>query len=86
MTNEKFIKKWEKTRKLGKVKYVLLNYSASALGLIIGAVICKYLLHFEFQPDNFLLLLIGTLVGCIIGGTKGWDSKEEKYQTIIKET
>ncbi len=84
---EKFISKWQKTRKKGKARYILSSGVLAVLPIIISSIIAR---TFITQP------IIGTpLLGIYLGGTFGglvgilqganirWNRNEERYNDLM---
>jgi len=91
MNTEKFMKNWEKQRKKGKLKFVLIfglwvSFGSSAGYLLPTLVIGK--------PANLSTLgifgggcvyFIAGFLGGVLGSSIQWNKKEEQYNDLIKK-
>ena len=80
MDEEKFIKKWERYRKKGKLRYVLCNFTIYCVIYLATSIV-----FFTVTGSNFNLpLFCGLLIGSIIGVPVNWNRNEEKYFRLRK--
>lgn len=83
MNNEKFIRRWEKTRQKGDGRYVLTNGIAVGIGMFVGSVISRLI---NLKPFDFYMhfgYFIGGFIGGIIGAIINWPRNERKYNELI---
>lgn len=79
MRNEKFIRRWEKTRQKGEGIYVLTNGLGIGTGMFVGTVISRLITH--KNPFDFYMhfgYFIGGFMGGIIGAIINWPRNEKK--------
>ena len=84
--NEKQIHKWEKTRKMGKKKFIF-YYGVLFWGLLTGflfPIIGLILFKKTLSLSDFIISLIIFPLGGILFGLTMWHSSEKKYQKCIK--
>ncbi|MBE6067842.1 MAG: hypothetical protein E7211_09140 [Clostridium lundense] len=84
MNNKKFIRKWEKTRQKGDGGYVLTNGIVMGIGMCIGAIINKLIIHknsFDFYMyfEYFVAGFIGGIIAAIIS----WSKNEKRYNELV---
>ncbi|WP_186429730.1 hypothetical protein [Clostridium sp. BSD9I1] len=84
MNNEKFIRRWEKTRQKGDGRYVLTNGIAMGIGMCIGAIINRLIIHknsFDFYMyfEYFIAGFIGGIISAIIS----WSKNEKRYNELV---
>lgn len=89
MNNEKFIMKWEKTRKKGKFRYVMTTCITSILAGFIGSFIAILVKEGDFfnsltgdYSSTYIGAFLGSFVGAGIGSLIRWSSNEEKYSNL----
>ena len=84
--NEKQINKWDKTRKMGKKKFVFF-YGILCFGIITG-LLGSFFGAFLFRKPLSLERFIVSIVVCSIMGIainiSTWNSSEKKYQEKMK--
>lgn len=99
--DEKFIKKWEKVRKKGKINYTLtwglIMGTSTCIGSIMGIIIKIWITSKTFSLNNREMLLFWDslsylvyFIGGFLGGLIGtfyikWDRNENEYYKIINE-
>ncbi|RED59247.1 hypothetical protein [Cohnella lupini] len=79
---EQFIRKWEKKRKLGKQKYILL-YGVVLIGMSVTILLSLIDLIFNGTVSIVYLLgriLIFPTIGSVIADRR-WEKNEKKYIT-----
>lgn len=91
--SEKFLTKWNRYRKYGKVKYILI------FGVLLESLYCLLFMtlilpmvdyNFNFQYYSWLTFIKNATIGVIIGPIIGfitsytlWNYNEDKYATIM---
>jgi L-asparagine transporter-like permease len=80
MDDEKFIRKWEKHRKKGKVKYVLCTFMIYAMIILVTSFVYFMVTGSDFNLPVFCGLLVGEILGLPIN----WNRNEEKYGRLRK--
>ena len=90
MNNEKFIRKWEKSRKKGKFRYVITACITSILGSFVGffiGMLVKEGYSFNLLTESYfityIVVFLGSIVGAGIGTLAKWSRNEEKYNNLI---
>ena len=78
MTNTKFIKKWERNRKKGKIVFILIYCFALSVSSLVGVLIA-YIITGKISFDSTLGLTVGAFIGGAILGATMWYSNESKY-------
>lgn len=94
--HEKFLKNWNRYRKYGKSKYILLFgvvFDSLSCLLIMTLILPMVKYNFNFQHYTWLIFIknvtIGVIVGPIIGlifGYTRWNYNEDRYATIMTHT
>lgn len=84
MNNKKFIRKWEKTKQKGEGIYVLTNGIAMGIGMFVGTVISRLIIHknsFDFYMyfEYFVAGFIGGIISAIIS----WSKNEKRYNELV---
>ncbi|KGK82896.1 hypothetical protein [Clostridium sp. HMP27] len=84
MNNEKFIRRWEKTRQKSEEIYIFTNGLVMGTGMCMGAIINKLIIHknsFDFYMyfENFIAGFIGGIIPAIIS----WSKNEKRYNELI---
>lgn len=82
MGNTKFVKKWERNRKKGKIVYILIYCFALSVSSLVGVLIA-YFITGKISFDSTLGLTVGAFIGGIILGTTMWYSNENKYMASV---
>lgn len=77
--DEKFIMKWEKNRKRGKMMSIL--YYSIINSIVLLAILIIYSL--VSASDFDLIMFIGLLTGNLIGLLIRWSINEEKYHDLL---
>ena len=84
MNTEKFIKKWEKVRQIGKKKYIL-KWSMIYCICFIICMFSSWLLGNDFNfrlYDLFLFFIFYVIIFYI--SIQSWNEKEKKYNKLLK--
>ncbi len=80
MDDEKFLIKWEKNRKKGKLKYILCNFTIYCVVYLATSIV-----YITVTDSNFNLpLFCGLLIGSIIGVPINWNRNEDKYHKLLR--
>lgn len=86
---EKFINKWEKTRRKRKRSYVLVSGLLMCSAMLIGGIIGKLIAPQSILHEKYWFIYLGCLVGGLTGGLSGatarWDRNEEKYKDLTND-
>ncbi len=83
MKTDRFIRKWEKGRKKGKIFYVLSYCIIMGSSMLVGSVISNYLITGDFFDTFNLTSMLGGVIGGAIGGYIRWNLNEEKYSKYV---
>ena len=81
MLDSKFIKKWERNRKRGRLVYALFSCVIMSSSFLAGAIIA-YLFTGKISLYTTMGLMIGGLIGGAIGGILKWTTNEKKYMKL----
>lgn len=83
---ERFIKKWEETRKKGKRRYILGEGLLIVLVMMIGGIIGKIIAPQSVTLEKYWFIYYGFLIGGLTGGLHGanirWNRNDEKYKDL----
>jgi hypothetical protein len=89
---EKFIRNWEKQRRKGKLKYVLINAGLVAAPLLGGIVFGSVFLYSSPSSYSFVYYLptyfFTAAAGLLVGTLKSlyvWGKNEAKYSKLSHE-
>lgn len=83
--NEKFIKRWEKYRKKGKLKYILTNIIIYILVYWLTCIIFIVINGYDFHRlTKYLPTFIGALMGYTIMSPINWNRNEKRYCNLLK--
>lgn len=99
--DKKFVEKWEKIRKKGKMNYALtwglIMGVFTSIGSIMGTIIRIWVTSETFSFNNREMLIywhslgyLGVIIGGFLAGLTGafyfrWDRNENEYNKIINE-
>lgn len=83
--NQKFIKRWEKTRKKGKFKFMLTNFIIYSIVFWITSVILIVIIKGKdfYQLKKQFSIFIGCIIGFVIGSPINWVMNEKKYNNLL---
>lgn len=92
--SEKFLTKWNKYRKYGKVKYILIFgvlleslYVLLLMTLILPMLDYsfnfQYYSWFNFIKNACIGIIVGPIIGFITGYTQ-WNANEHRYATVMQ--
>ena len=82
--NEKFIKKWEKQRELGKDKYLRINRIKNISAYLITCIILMLISGNLDMLITFSIIFVGVLYGNIFILPVNWNNNEERYNELKK--
>lgn len=89
MKKEKFIDKWQKVKRQGKIKYVHTNSTTIGITMFCGFLLNKLMkgdtLDKKLEFNRGFGILFGGLIGGAIGGMISWHSKEKKFNRLINK-
>jgi hypothetical protein len=83
--NEKKVKRWERTRKMGKTRYIIV-YGVLIWGIVAGLsfpFIQWILFNQPPGPSRFVLSLIVFQITGIFVGIVTWNNSERMYQQFL---
>lgn len=86
---KKFIKRWSKSRKKGKLKYVLTFSIIMGLVMFVSSMFGRLIANgfsifsMEYYWDMPLASFIGGFIGGVFGSKIRWNKNEEKYNVLI---
>ena len=84
MKNEKFIRKWNKQRELGKDKYLLINRIKNISAYLITCIISMLIRGNLDMLLTFSIIFVGVLYGNIFILPVNWNNNEERYNGLTK--
>ncbi|MBM7868633.1 uncharacterized protein YacL [Clostridium pascui] len=83
MNNEKFIRRWEKTKQKGEEVYILTRGIGMGAGMFIGSVISRLISKTPFDFYMHFGYFIGGFIGGIIGAIISWPKNEKRYNELV---
>lgn len=84
MNNEKFIKKWEKQRELGKGKYIRISRIRNISAYLVTSIILMLIRGNLETLITFSIMFVGVLFGNIFILPVNWNNNEERYNELKK--